>query len=159
MENHNLEKKKLVKGELSFFLRPEESLVSGIQDVFVLGEEEGLVLRATEEFEDSGVDGKKSKRRPGDRWMILGPCEYFPPVQVEIVHRRKAIPLDENEGIYVRDVSTGQVRAIVGQSYMLKENEELWSKELPPEIEALLDQDPLADRNSRKDAGGKKSSR
>jgi len=42
--------------------------------------------------------------------------------------RRRAIPLDENEGIYVRDIKTGRVRAVTGQTYMLKENEELWSK-------------------------------
>jgi len=31
--------------------------------------------------------------------MISGPTDYVPPVQVEIVEKRKAIPLDENEGI------------------------------------------------------------
>ena len=49
------------------------------------------------------------ERRPGDRWMIRGPCEYVPPVEVEVVARRKAMPLDENEGIYVRDVKSGRV--------------------------------------------------
>jgi len=155
-----LGKKKLIKGEKSFFLQPGESLESGIQDIYILGEEEGLVLRSTEEFEDVGADGKKVKRKPGDRWMILGPCEYCPPVQVEVVHRRKAIALDENEGVYVRDISTGRVRAVCGQSYMLKENEELWAKELPPEIEALLGQDAMAERTSRTGqaptTGGKK---
>ena len=48
-------------------------------------------------------------RMPGDRWMIRGPIEYVPPVEVEVVTRRKAMPLDENEGIYVRDVKTGKV--------------------------------------------------
>lgn len=41
--------------------------------------------------------------------MIRGPTEYVPPVEVEVVCERKAIPLDENEGIYVRDVKTGKV--------------------------------------------------
>ena len=142
-----LGKKKLVKGEKSFFLQAGENLESGIQDIFILSEEEGIVLRAIEEFEEtSPADGKKTKRKPGDRWMVLGPCEYFPPVQVEVVHRRKAIALDENEGVYVRDITTGRVRAVNGQSYMLKENEELWAKELPPEVEALLTQDALSDR-------------
>jgi len=144
-----LGKKKLVKGEKSFFLQPGESLDAGIQDIYILGEEEGLVLRANEEFEDTDPTGKKVVRKPGDRWMILGPCEYCPPVELEVLHRRKAIPLDENEGVYVRDISNGKVRAICGQSYMLKENEELWAKELPPEVEALLSQDALAERSSR----------
>lgn len=42
--------------------------------------------------------------------MIRGPKEYVPPVEVEVVTKRSAIPLDENEGIYVRDTKTGKVR-------------------------------------------------
>lgn len=53
--------------------------------------------------------------------MIRGPCEYIPPVEVEVVSRQQAIPLDENEGIYVRDVKTGKVRAVVGETYMLSQ--------------------------------------
>jgi len=98
-----------------------------------LAEEEALLLRAKEAFEDGQV-----KHSPGDRWMIYGPTDYIPPVQVEIVEKRKAIPLDENEGIYVRDMRSGKVRAVTGESYMLKPNEELWAKELPTAVEALL---------------------
>ncbi|XP_023931190.1 major vault protein [Lingula anatina] len=83
--------------------------------------------------------------------MIRGPKEYVPPVEVEVVCKRQAIPLDENEGIYVRNVKTGKVRAITGETYMLNQDEELWCKELPPAVEALLAQgkDPLADRGER----------
>ena len=41
--------------------------------------------------------------------MIRGPQEYVPSVEVEVVTKQKAIPLDENEGIYVRDIKTGKV--------------------------------------------------
>ena len=41
--------------------------------------------------------------------MIRGPQEYVPSVELEVVTRQKAIPLDENEGIYVRDIKTGKV--------------------------------------------------
>lgn len=83
--------------------------------------------------------------------MFRGPTEYVPPVEVEVVAERRAIPLDDNEGIYVRDIRLGKVRAIIGETYMLKENEELWVKELPPGIEALLTsaKDPSADRSDR----------
>jgi len=54
------------------------------------------------------------------------------------LEKRTAIPLDENEGIYVRDLTTGHVRSVLGASYMLKANEELWEKELPPDVEELL---------------------
>lgn len=39
--------------------------------------------------------------------MIHGPCAYIPPVEVEVVENREKIPLDKNEGIYVRDTRTG----------------------------------------------------
>ena len=44
------------QGEKSFFLLPGESMPNGIQDIFVLGEDEGLILRATEAFTDSEAD-------------------------------------------------------------------------------------------------------
>jgi major vault protein len=128
---------KLVKGPDSFFLRPGESIPEGIQDFHILGDDEGLILRAVEAFDDAS-GGAAIRRTPGDRWMIKGPCEYVPPVTVEVVETRKAIPLDDNEGVYVRDTQSGKVRAVIGQTYMLTENEELWKKELPPTVEALL---------------------
>jgi len=139
-------RKKLVKGEKSFFLMPGERLERGIQNIFVLGENEGLILKANENFKDGGEE-----RKPGDKWMIRGPIEYVPPVEVEVVCKRVAVPLDENEGIYVRDTKTGKVRAITGETYMLNQDEELWEKDLPPGVEALLaqDKDPLADRGQR----------
>ncbi|CAH1802092.1 unnamed protein product [Owenia fusiformis] len=143
-----LGKKRLVKGEKSFFLMPGERLEKGIQNMYILGEDEGLILRATEAFTDKE---QKVDRQPGDRWMIRGPKEYVPVVEVEVVTKRQTIPLDENEGIYVRDVKTGKVRAITGETFMLNQDEELWPKELPPAVEQLLisGKDPLADRGDR----------
>ena len=48
-----LGKKKLVKGEKSFFLMPGERLERGIQNMYILGEDEGLILRAQEAFNDT----------------------------------------------------------------------------------------------------------
>lgn len=42
----------VLQGERSFFLQPGEHLEQGIQDVYVMSEEEGLVLRAVEAFHD-----------------------------------------------------------------------------------------------------------
>lgn len=146
-----LGKKKLVKGEKSFFLMPGESLLNGIQDLYVLHEDEALICTAVEAFTDSSMDSSSISRQPGDRWMILGPREYVPPVEVKVLHMNKAIPLDENEGIYVRDVKTGKVRVVSGMSYILNENEDLWSKELPSTVDDLLgiEADPLAERGLR----------
>ncbi|XP_060748089.1 major vault protein isoform X2 [Tachysurus vachellii] len=159
-----LGQKRVVKGECSFFLRPGEHLENGIQDVYVLSEEEGLVLRAVEAFadteqtedtdeEEEEEQPKKAtvQRRPGDRWMLRGPIDYVPPATVEVMLRRQAIPLDENEGIYVRDIKTGKVRAVIGHTYMLTHDEELWEKELPPNVEKLLInlRDPMSNRSER----------
>ncbi|VDP90000.1 unnamed protein product [Echinostoma caproni] len=156
--------KKLVQGEKSFFLKPGESLRSGVEDSFILQHDEGLILRAEERFVDevlvevppAGDSGeptfKKQSivRRPGDQWIIRGPLEYVPPIQVEIIHRRKAIPLDRNEGIYVRNTRTGQVRAVIGEAYMLNHEEELWRKRMPPDVIQMLSEnkDPLGDRGT-----------
>lgn len=87
---------------------------------------------------------QKVIRSPGDRWMVRGPKDYIPAVEAEVVLRRKAIPLDVNEGIYVRDVKTGKIRSVIGSTYLLTENEELWEKDLPTQVEQLLNLDPRA---------------
>jgi len=52
---------------------------------------------------------------------------------------RRSIPLDTNEGIYVRDNVTGEIRAVMGPcSYMLTAHEVLYEKELPELVETLL---------------------
>ncbi|ETE67080.1 Major vault protein alpha, partial [Ophiophagus hannah] len=146
-------------GEKSFFLRPGEWLKDGIQDIYILSEEDGLLLRAVRPIEDKNeVGGPESLlarddedilRKPGDRWLIRGPLEYIPPAEVEVMEQRHAIPLAENEGIYVRDIKTGKIRAVIGHSYMLSQDEELWEKHLPGHVEDLLStsRDPLLDRS------------
>ena len=89
----------------------------------------------------------KQKRSPGDRWMIKGPTDYVPCVESEVVTRRKAIPLDVNEGdIYVRDIKSGKIRAVIGETYMLNQDEEMWDKVLPSEIEDILAQDSMVEK-------------
>jgi major vault protein len=140
--------RELLRGEATFFLRPGEKIEKGqVQNVYVLGEEEALLLRARVAFDEQVDKEKKIRRRAGDRWMIYGPCDYIPNIELEVVEKRTAIPLDSNEGIYVRDVSLGTVRAVVGQSYMLKPNEELWAKELPKAVEDLLRRSTSRDQN------------
>ncbi|KAK7799399.1 hypothetical protein U0070_006107 [Myodes glareolus] len=185
---NQLGQKRVVKGEKSFFLQPGERLERGIQDVYVLSEQQGLLLRALEPLEE-GENEEKVSHQAGDRWLIRGPLEYVPSAKVEVVEERQAIPLDLNEGIYVQDVKTGkvpaggwevpavassgpagaadgkrqgggrrhsthscrQVRAVIGSTYMLTQDEVLWEKELPPGVEELLNlgHDPLADRGQK----------
>jgi len=129
-------KRELRKGERVFFLKPGEKLESGIQNVHVLDSEEALLLRAREGFADG-----EDHRKPGDRWMIYGPTDYVPPVEVELVEKRRSIALDENEGIYVRDLKTGKVTLVTGKAYKLNPYEELWEKDLPRVVEELLEKE------------------
>ena len=48
-----------------------------------------------------------------------------------------------------------QVRAVIGHTYMLTHDEELWEKELPANVEVLLAaaRDPLTHRSDRSAAG------
>jgi len=129
-----------VRTNTSFFLHPGEALVGGVQNVHVLAEGEALLLSASEDFTDSETvgAGEPVVRKAGSRWMLHGPCDYIPPMQVSIVEKRQVIPLDKNEGIYVRDTKTGTVRAVVGESYMLKPSETLWEKRMPATVDKLL---------------------
>jgi len=146
---NQLGKRELRKGETSFFLNPGERLEGGRpQNVYVLDSEEALLLCAREAFEEG-----KDTRKPGDRWMIFGPTDYVPPVQVEVLEKRRAIPLDENEGIYVRDIKDARVRAVTGQSYMLSSYEELWRKECSAVVESLLQNEISRDRHASAGAG------
>jgi len=123
----NMGAKELRKGEVSFFLLLGERFESGIQYVYVMDSEETLLLRAKKQFKK-----RKETKVPRDRWMIYGPCDFVPPVTVEILERRRAISLNENESIYVIDIKTGFVKAITGcDVYMLKSYEELWKKKYP----------------------------
>jgi len=81
--------------------------------------------------------------------MISGPRDYVPPVSVEVVEKRRTIPLDENEGIYVRDIETGRVRSVTGQSYMLTSYETLWEKIVPPNVETLLQKEVSRDHTRK----------
>ncbi|CAL8079479.1 unnamed protein product [Calicophoron daubneyi] len=148
-----LGKRTLVRGEKCFFLRPGEELENGVQDTFILQSNEGIILRAMQRFEDqipglTGDEPSSKVRKPGDQWMLRGPMEYVPPVEAQVVRRQQVIPLDKNEGIYVRNTITGQIRAVIGQAYMLTQDEELWSKKLPNEVINMLAErvDPVGDR-------------
>lgn len=125
----------LKKGEIVFFLQPGESIEGRkIQNIEVLADDEALLLQAIEDCKDD----KGTARKAGERWLITGPGEYIPPVQIKIIEKRRKIPLDKNEGIYVRNLKTGEVRTVIGSTYLLEAHETLWEKELPEIVENLL---------------------
>eukprot|EP00463_Aulacantha_scolymantha_P005480 TRINITY_DN683_c1_g1_i1.p1 TRINITY_DN683_c1_g1~~TRINITY_DN683_c1_g1_i1.p1 ORF type:complete len:245 (-),score=33.67 TRINITY_DN683_c1_g1_i1:202-936(-) len=71
-------------------------------------------------------------------WLILGPRDYTPRVEIQVIEQRSEIPMAANEGIYVQNLDTGEVRTIRGQSYMLEAHEQLWNKELPKPVEQQI---------------------
>ena len=79
--------------------------------MLVLQEDEAVLLRAREKFHDPTTDKTYTS---GMTWMLKGPIDFIPPIEVEIVERRKAIPLSENEGVYVRDLWSGEVKLVRG---------------------------------------------
>eukprot|EP00053_Salpingoeca_punica_P012941 m.116286 g.116286 ORF g.116286 m.116286 type:complete len:850 (-) comp16069_c0_seq1:242-2791(-) len=141
--------RKLVTGPATFFLQPGESLANGIESNYILEEDEALVLAALEAFTDAGT---KRQYKPGDRWLLTGPTEYVPPVCAVVVDRRKSLKLAQFEGVYVRNITTGDIRSVMGpQSYLLTAEEELWKKPLQPMLEELLaNGGGLADPSVRK---------
>ena len=96
----------------------------------VLQEDEAVLLKAIENYND---------KKCGEVWMIKGPNEFIPPNEVEVVENRKAIPLSENEGLYVRDLKNGRISLVRGpRTYLLGENERFWEKKIEVEIDNLI---------------------
>jgi len=92
--------RKLVVGEANFFIKPGESLDDiGIRQIYVLGEEEALLVSCQEAFEDN-LNGRKIKRVPGQKWYIYGPTEYTPPLQIKIERKQRAVLQIESLRIY-----------------------------------------------------------
>ena len=80
-------------------------------------------------------------RQSGEKWLILGPCEYIPDECTTVVNKRKALCLNDNEGVYVRNISDGKIRSVLGpQCYILKADEVLYEKPLTAEVEKMLKQ-------------------
>lgn len=135
------------RGERSFFLMPEEKLVDGIQEVLAVGREEALLLKAREPFQDG-----ETLRQAGTMWLLRGPTEYVPNNSVKLVEKREMITLDKNEGIYVMNRNSGEVRTVIGQPYMPTEDEVLWEKRLPMAVEELLAAPGGSLKTSQRDA-------
>jgi major vault protein len=129
----------LCRGPRTFFLYPNEKLhFRG--DLYSLEGEDALLLSATEDFDDLSENSDTPiKRQAGSRWMVRGPCLYCPQIQVHVIERRRTIPLSETEGIYVKNLRTGEIRSEMGvQCYLLKPYEELWAKPMTFEMAEIL---------------------
>lgn len=84
--------KVLKTGPDEFFLQPGETLEDGcIKDIYILREDQALLVKAKETFPQTVTqEGKQVKitRNSGDRWMVKGPVRYFPSVAEEVLEVR-----------------------------------------------------------------------
>jgi major vault protein len=70
--------KELRKGEQKFFLLPGEVFL-GVEPIMILQEDEALLLKAKNDFKDSKTG---DLRKAGTTWMINGPIDYIPEIEV-----------------------------------------------------------------------------
>ena len=75
--------KEIRRGPQTFFLQPDELFLSGPTDVTVLQEDQAIELMAMEQFDDE-VNGKTITRHPGQVWRLVGPKEYWLPLQAQL---------------------------------------------------------------------------
>ncbi len=147
-DENEMGRKVLIVGPMSFFVQPGEVIDGGIRKSYVLSDDEALLLTATEDIAEKEGE-TEVVHKAGERWMVRGPRSYIPPVSIEVVERRRAIPMDIIEGIYVRDIRSGLVRAQCGKTYMLNENEELAEKPCSDVVNELLRTQGRGERKER----------
>ena len=58
-------------------------------------------MRALVNYSDKRT---KNKYLPGQKWLIKGPTDFIPENEIEVIEKRVAYPLAENEGLYVRNL-------------------------------------------------------
>jgi major vault protein len=87
-------KRKTARGETSFFLQPGE-WVGNIENIQVLGADEAFYVRALETFVFEG------QRNAGTKWLVRGPRELVPPVEMEIIRKKRAVIALEGLNVYV----------------------------------------------------------
>ena len=89
--------------------------------MIVLQEDEAVLLKAVEKYSCKHTE---KTYKPGETWMIKGPLQFIPPIEIVLLEIRKAIPLSGNEGVYVRDIRKGGVKLVRGPvTYLLSEHE------------------------------------
>uniref|UniRef100_A0A2K5K304 Major vault protein n=1 Tax=Colobus angolensis palliatus TaxID=336983 RepID=A0A2K5K304_COLAP len=135
--------------------------VLDLVDAVILTEKTALHLRARRNFRDfRGVS-----RRTGEEWLVTvqDTEAHVPDVHEEVLGVVPITTLGPHNYCVILDPvgpdgknQLGQkrvvkVRAVIGSTYMLTQDEVLWEKELPPGVEELLNkgQDPLADRGEK----------
>eukprot|EP01129_Flabellula_baltica_P003538 TRINITY_DN13295_c0_g1_i1.p1 TRINITY_DN13295_c0_g1~~TRINITY_DN13295_c0_g1_i1.p1 ORF type:complete len:429 (-),score=88.48 TRINITY_DN13295_c0_g1_i1:25-1311(-) len=99
--------RKYIKGPATFFLKPGEH-ISNSHYVKIISAGEAYEVLAKESFYDESA---RKNRRPGDKWLIKGPMEYWPTLETEIVRSQTAVIRSEILNIYL--FSSGPIIAVI----------------------------------------------
>lgn len=94
------------RGPQSFFLQPGETLYTEPTQVIVLREDNALELIANEKFQDVLKDGKVVVRQPGEVWRLVGPQEYWMPLEAQLRRYINPVLRLPSLGMYIFDAGT-----------------------------------------------------
>lgn len=97
----------------------------GIQNIYILERDKGLILRALKNFKQD-----EKERKAGEEWVVKGPVHFIPHKYEQVIAEIQEISLVEHSGIYIKNRKTGDIRLEQGaKNIMLTPDEELFSKE------------------------------
>jgi len=112
---------KIIFGPKTFSLYPNENIVEK-EKIRLLVENEALVVQALVDTEN---------HKAGEKWLVHGPCSYFPTIEKQIVELRRATTIGDNESLYVRNMDTCELKLVVGpRAYMCAVDEEPFYKRI-----------------------------
>lgn len=125
-------------GPVTFSLHPGERLGSeGVQDVHVLTDDDALLVRARKEAPHPTQPDHLIPA--GTEVLVRGFHRYVPHKDIEIVEEQTSVSLSKEEGVYVQNNDTGEVRLVRGETDLfLEQNESLWSKNLTQDEQEAL---------------------
>lgn len=124
-------------GPSIFPLYPGEKNEGGVQNEFVLTDDDALLLRAQKDAPHPLEPNQTMLA--GTELLLRGPRKYIPNKDIIIKEKRTLVSLADAQGIYVQNNDTGKVRLIKGPTdFFLEYNESLWDKRLTnEELQAL----------------------
>jgi hypothetical protein len=126
--------RKILKGPLMYSMKRYESVVSK-SSTYVLQKSQSMSLQATHDHEDTVEENGKMivvQRKAGEKWLLKGEATVIPTIHQKVVMKPSpAISIQQNEGVYILNLSTQEVRLVEGpKSIFLDVHEELWKKDL-----------------------------
>ena len=140
----SVEKNDILEGEReirigpnTFPLYPGEKIEGGVQNEFVLTDDDALLLRAQKDAPHPLESAQIMVA--GTELLLRGPRKYIPNKDIIIKEKRTLVSLAEAQGIYIQNNDTGKVRLVKGPTdFFLESNESLWDKRLTSEeLQAL----------------------